>query len=144
MSAHGRAIIGCSIGLLLAPFSAAGCGGGPATYPVNGKVVWKQGGPATELAGYIVSFESEDKKTSGSGAIQSDGTFAIGTFAETDGAVPGKHRVALSAPDFEPDTVPPPLLIPQRYTNFDSSDLTAEIKPGTNDVVLEVEHAGRR
>jgi hypothetical protein len=110
---------------------------------VDGKVVWKGGSTATELAGYVVSFESEDKMTGGSGVIQPDGSFTIGTFAEADGAIAGKHRVAITPPEFEPDTVPPPSLVAKRFEDFETSGLTAEISADGGPVVLEVERSGR-
>jgi hypothetical protein len=106
-------------------------------------VVWKGGGEAKELAGYRVTFESEDRKTSGSGEIQPDATFKISTYGSDDGAVPGKHRVALTPAEFESDTIPPPVLVHQRYLTLDGSGLTVEIKPGPNPVVLEVERSRR-
>src|SRR5947209_5023568 len=64
----------------------AGCGSN--TYPVEGKVVWADGSPITELAGGMVQFESEKltPNVSARGTIQPDGTFRIGTHNPDDGA----------------------------------------------------------
>jgi hypothetical protein len=118
-----------------------GCGGGK-TAAVNGRVKFKDGSDAKALAGYTVSFETEADRISGTGDIAPDGTFKITTYAANDGAVPGRHRVAISPPDPVPDAPPPKPLIPNKYMNFGTSGLTAEIKPGTtNNVELEVERA---
>jgi hypothetical protein len=121
----------------------AGCNVRPETYPVQGKVVWKGGGEAKELAGYGILLESEDGKTSASGEIQSDGTFTIGTFGQDDGALEGKHRVAISPPQHTDDTPAPRSLIAARYGNLAGSNLTIEVKPGPNNPVLEVEPSRR-
>ena len=123
--------------------AAGGCNSRPATYPVQGKVAWKEGGDAKELVGHTVTLESEDGKTSGSGTIQADGTFTIGTFGEKDGALAGRHRVVLTPPELPEDTFPPPPLIPGRYGSFENSGLTVEVKPEKNSVLLEVERSGR-
>ena len=132
--------LGAFIGLLIA---LSGCSSRPATYPVEGKVVWKGGNAATELAGYGVTFESADGSTSGSGEIQADATFTIGTFGIEDGALAGKHRVAVAPPEPESDKLPAPLRIHQRYRSYDTSNLTAEIGPQQRSVVLEVEPPAR-
>jgi hypothetical protein len=117
---------------------AAGCGGG-GTAPVNGQVKLKNG-DASALAGYTVQFELEGAKTSGDGEIQADGTFKISTFGVNDGALPGKHRVAISPPlSPDPDKPMPKPKVAAKYSGFESSGLVVEIKPGKNDVVLEVE-----
>src|SRR5581483_9851663 len=88
---------GCSFLLVC---TLVGCGG--RTHPVEGKVVFKGStDPARELAGYQVMFESAEQKVSANGVVQPDGTFRVGTFKDNDGAVPGKHRVALSPPSEE-------------------------------------------
>jgi len=113
------------------------------TAPVNGRVKFKDGGDAGGvLRGYMVSFEPEDDRISGTGEIAADGTFKITTFAADDGAIPGRHRVAISPPDPPPDAPPPKPVIPLKYRDFGTSGLTADIKPGTtNNVEFELERA---
>src|SRR5687767_1464167 len=132
----------CAVYLISLTCALTGCGSGSATYPVNGKVVWKGGGEAKELAGYGIVLESEDRKTSASGEIKPDGTFTVSTGME-NGALTGKHRVAISPPQHTDDTPAPPSLIPARYGSLDTSNLTIDVKPGPNNPVLEVE-SGRR
>ncbi len=133
----------CATCLVSFTCALAGCGSGPATHPVNGKVVWKGGGDAKELAGYGIALESEDRKTSAAGEIKADGTFTIGTFGADDGALEGKHRVAISPPQHTDDTPVPRSLIPGKYGSLDTSNLTIEVKPGRNTPVLEVESSRR-
>jgi len=116
----------------------AGCGGGTELYPVNGKVQWKGGGAATELANYNISLQSADRKSSG-GIIQPDGSFSISTLAENDGAVVGKHRVAISPPEAEIDIPAPRPILAARYGSFETSGLEIEVNREPNNVTLEVE-----
>jgi hypothetical protein len=76
-----------------------------------------------------------------SGRIQSDGSYVLGTYEESDGALIGKHQVAIIAVQTDPDApgegrmltnpkVKP--LIPKRYMSAGTSKLTFEVKPGDN------------
>jgi hypothetical protein len=61
---------------------------------------------------------------------------------QNDGAPPGKYRVVITPPgSSDPERPPPKSQIPAKYHNFDTSGLTAEIKPGRNTIELEVERA---
>jgi hypothetical protein len=112
------------------------------TAAVNGRVKLKDGGDVSVLRGYMVSFEPEQDRISGTGEINADGTFKITTFAADDGAIPGRHRVAISPPDPPPDAPPPKPIIPLKYRDFGTSGLTADIKAGTtNNVEFELERA---
>jgi len=114
----------------------AGCG---KHHPVEGTLVWKDTGePAKELVGYLVSLKSVDEPVGGIGDVQADGTFSIKTGAD-NGAILGKHKVAI-APFVPPGIQPKPkLLIPSRYGHYDDSGLEIEVKAGTNKVTLTVE-----
>ena len=128
-------LIACAAVMVL-----TGCGG--KTVPVNGRVKFTDGSDATALAGYEVSFEAEAQKISGAGTIQPDGSFKISTYTGDDGAVPGRHRVAVTPPSSpDPDKPPPRPVIPKKYFDFPTSDLTVEIQPGKGDVTLELERA---
>jgi hypothetical protein len=115
----------------------AGCGS--KTAPVNGRVKFKDGGDVSVLAGHTVSFQTESDRISASGDIERDGTFKLSTFSTNDGAVPGRHLVAISPPDPPPDAPPPKPVVLQKYRDFGTSGLTADIKPGPNDVEFELE-----
>jgi hypothetical protein len=115
-----------------------GCGGN--TAPVTGRVKFNDGSDAGALARYQVVFESEADKVSASGNIQPDGSFMLSTYGMNDGAVPGKHRVAIKPPASpDPDKPPPRPAIPPKYFDPTTSGLSVEIKPGQNSVELEVE-----
>jgi len=130
------------LGLALAALAClAGCGESK-TAPVNGRVKLKDGSDVSVLAGYSVSFEAEGGKTSAVGEFDRDGTFKLSTFGANDGAVPGKYRVAINPPpNPDPDKPPTKSKLPPKYENLNSSGLTAEIKPGQNNIELELEKA---
>ena len=83
-----------------------------------------------------------------SGKIQSDGTFTLGTYKESDGALVGKHQVAIIAFEVGPAPPrteggrPPPTptkpLVPKRYMAVGTSGLTAEVKPGDNELEFDL------
>ncbi len=117
-----------------------GCGSG--LYPVEGKVVWKDGGPATELAGSNIIFEAAD--TSALGSIQPDATFRLTTNKPNDGAPAGDYKVLILEVGRKPlpggdGTTLAPTIIDSRYSDPSTSDLTAQVKPGANQVTLTVE-----
>jgi hypothetical protein len=74
------------------------------------------------------------------GAIH-DGKFELGTYGATDGALIGTHRVAVIAreqSDGGPEAKTGKLLVPERYTKPETSDLSIEVKSGTNTPMLEL------
>jgi hypothetical protein len=81
------------------------------------------------------------------GQIQSDGTFKLGTFGESDGAVTGIHKVAIIAyetagdgrPAYEAGAQANKPLVPQRYMAVGTSGLTFEVKPGENRAEFDLE-----
>lgn len=111
----------------------AGCGVDeaprPETVPVKGKVMFR-GEPLTK--GRISFYPNEGQPAVG--AIQPDGTFALSTFEDGDGAVPGHHRVLVSATDGDPSLIPgspgykePKSLVPKRYMSMTDSGLEADV-----------------
>jgi hypothetical protein len=121
--------------------STIGCGGGQ-TAPVDGRVKFKDGSDVSVLSGYEVDFQPAAGKTSATGHIAPDGTFKLTTFGADDGAIPGQHLVAISPPTSpDPDKPPQKSKLPAKYSSFDTSDLTVEIKPGRNTIELELERA---
>lgn len=114
-----------------------GCGS--KTYPAEGKVVFADGTPAVELAGYFIMFQSLEHKTSATGTIQPDGSFAMGTMTSADGAMLGKQRVAITPPPADVHKPRPPSPLPARYGSFETSGIEVEIKPETNQLIVTVE-----
>ncbi|MFM1904880.1 MAG: hypothetical protein RLZZ440_2780 [Planctomycetota bacterium] len=118
---------------------AAGCGGsGPRLARVEG-VVTLDGKPLS--TGRVTFWPAAGR--SGSGWIEADGSFRLGTFGDADGAVVGPHKVAVTPasqtptgpPDFDRDGPVkgwPRSPIPARYSNPESSGLAFEVQPGRN------------
>ena len=127
------------LSLVLLTLPVAGCG--KKTYPVEGKVILKgETAPSKDLRGYTISLESVgiQPPVSATGEVRADGTFRLSTFKEDDGAVPGKHRVAISFLDEDRGPRPKRHIAP-RYARFETSGLEVEIKPQNNQVTLELE-----
>jgi hypothetical protein len=118
-----------------------GCTQTPSVVPVSGKVVYN-GEP---LPFGTVMFQPEQGQAA-QGEIQPDGTFQLSTYGPNDGAVPGHHKVSVRCfstqkpgADGGDAGAPGRLLIPQQYTRFGMSGLSADVKPGsTEPVVLEL------
>jgi hypothetical protein len=117
---------------------AVGCGGNRTIYPVSGKIVDLDGEPIPGLAGHTVEFDALDAASSATGPVQEDGSFRMTTTRAGDGAWLGKHRVLISRPGADTDA-PPARVIPAKYEEFDTSDLTVEVKPESNHVILRVQ-----
>jgi hypothetical protein len=103
-----------------------GCGRGELrTYRAGGTVSFPDGTP---LAGGVVEFASTDPKhpVTARGEIQSDGTFALGTFTPGDGAIEGEHR-AVVVPALPPgvhNKTPAMLrIIHPRFLGYETSGL---------------------
>jgi hypothetical protein len=107
----------------------AGCGqSGPATAPVKGKVTL-DGQPLT--TGRVITLPEADRGANG--LIAPDGTFELSTFSDRDGATLGKHKVGVVA--FEataggPESPTGRSLVPERYNNPETSNLTIDVKVG--------------
>ena len=124
---------------------AVGCGKGKdPTYPLKGRVFFSDGNPVP--AGSI-SFRAIDRNPpiSARGEIQPDGTFTVSTFDRNDGAVAGRHQVAIvSAGGLAPRLgfVPPPVYPPvdSRFADFEHSGLevTVSSDPSANNFELQV------
>ena len=56
--------------------------------------------------------------------------------------MPGKYRVAINPlTNPNPDKPPTKSKLPVKYENLDSSGLTVEVKPGQNNIELELDKA---
>jgi hypothetical protein len=77
------------------------------------------------------------------GQIKPDGTFEMASFRPGDGATVGPQKVRVNCYSSQaPGEIAKPvvgersigrLLIPQHYTSFDASGLTADVKSGENE-----------
>lgn len=118
------------------------------TYPVHGVVTLKGKSPT----GGIVLFESVEPGPSGKrygarGDIQPDGQYRLSTFDRNDGAVAGKHRVAVLPEQIVLGDPPSPedkrradaiMKIPPTYQSTETSNLTYEVEPGDNAINVEL------
>ncbi len=126
------------LGFVVAVILSGGCGPrGPSVATVKGKVLLN-GQPLTK--GQVGTIPSAGRGANG--IIQPDGSFELNTFRKGDGALIGTHKVGVAA--FEGGAKGPEggngkLLVPQRYTNPETSGLTIEVKAdGDNAPVLEL------
>jgi hypothetical protein len=110
-----------------------GCGGGDPyavkTVSAAGTVTY-QGQPVKK--GTILFQPEDEKGRPASGTIE-DGKFALTTYREGDGAVAGKHAVAVVATEEQKakdgDTSVK-YIIPESYASPQSSGVTVEVPPG--------------
>ena len=124
---------------LLAVTVLIGCGGRK-TYSIKGKIVYEDDQSAAEdLVGYTVTLQSVEQSVSATGIVEPDGTFEVSTYEPGDGAVPGKHRVAVTPPIQETDGPPPKPLIHPRYASFDTSGLEIAVDKSGAEIVLSVQ-----
>jgi hypothetical protein len=80
------------------------------------------------------------------GAIRSDGTFTLGTYSESDGAIIGQHQVAVVAMQSGSAGRPDPTaqrtslkpLVPEKYLAVGTSGLTFEVKAGANNAEIDL------
>lgn len=115
-----------------------GCGKG--TYPAEGNVVYGDGSAVKALAGGQVELLPDSPGApSPRGGIQADGSFKLGTFGPTDGALPGKYKVILTPPPQVGFDQRPKPAIDARYQSVETSGLTATIEPRPNTITLTVE-----
>ncbi len=112
-------------------FIASGCSesGEFATAPVQGKLLFNgQGVPNTTVIFTPVSQPGAQKTgKSATGTTDEQGNFTLSTYAPNDGAVVGKHSVAIDQGDPanpRPGNVPP--------------DLVVEVTKGANEITIEL------
>lgn len=118
----------------------AGCNAG-ALVPVRGKVFYK-GQPVTEGSLLFAPQDSAASASPATGLIQSDGSFALGTHQDGDGAAPGRHKVHYTAPaPVGPEWNgygPRPKLTYSPFHGLAPKEQELEIKPGQADLTVEL------
>jgi len=87
-----------------------------------------------------IELESKEFQTSASGRIKPDGTFILGTYTPSDGAAAGNHQVIvvqviINDGSFQ-HTMDHGRSVPQRYGNYETSGLTASVKPAAENKIL--------
>ncbi len=142
----GRSILLVSVGL----FSWTGCGSDQPTYPVTGTVHYTDGKP---LKAGTIEFESITAKppVTARSPIGLDGSFTLRTFDKADGALPGRHRVAIIPSDGmnavgskeeRPGIIQRPDLHP-KYRRLTTSGLEEVVAETDNRFEFVVEYADR-
>ena len=122
-----------------------GCGGDKMPLgKIEGKVLFR--GSPLEFGS--VMFQPE-KGPVAKGKIQPDGTFVLSTYSDGDGAVIGHNAVQVRCFSSQSPNAPPPnpntestpgqSLIPEKYTRFDTSGLTAEVAERNEPIVLNLQ-----
>src|SRR5438093_13356201 len=117
---------GCGAWLLLA--GAAGCGGRSEekppfdTFPVRGKIVYKDGGSVERLERGKVWFQSvSDPSITAVGAIADDGSFIMTTLTKEKGwpGIPaGKYKIRIEPP-MDEDRKPQLHLLHPKHLDYD-------------------------
>jgi hypothetical protein len=115
------------------------------TFPVSGIVRFPDG---KLLRNGTIEFEivGRERPVTARGSVGPDGSFVLGTFEEDDGALAGKHRVVVIADYVIGSGAERPGLIPEsklhpKYRSYQTSTLVHEVKPQTNNIVIDVEDA---
>ena len=125
--------------VVLAPFSISACGG-KKMYSVEGKVVWEDDSPASDLEGGTVQFDATDASIGSQGTILKDGVFKMTTVKPGDGVPTGEYRVLVTQPPSRKEIVV--WIIDKRFSNYDSSGLQFTVeKKSRKDVVFKVARA---
>lgn len=108
--------------VLLVPLSGCGIAGSATSsdlIPVKGKVTYK----GIAITKGVIHFEPDGFGRKAQAQIQSDGTYVLTTAKEGDGAVAGHHQVSITGTGNRPNKE----LIPKKYTQRNSSELTADV-----------------
>jgi len=131
----------------------AGCGReGPETVSVSG-IVTLDGNP---VAGASVMFMPQSAGRPATGLTDEEGRFQLTTFGDEDGALVGLHRVTVTlikttgfladkdglSGGLAPEGAREEWIVPQRYSNPETSGLTAEVRDGMVPVKLELTTRG--
>jgi hypothetical protein len=109
-----------------------------ATYETTGTVTYEDGKPIQE--GSVIFIASG--LPSGRGLIE-DGSFSVGTYEDTDGAVAGTFQVAVIVnppADYDPDAGKTPVAAKAKYARPETSGIEFEVKPdGANTLKIVLE-----
>jgi hypothetical protein len=109
-------------------------------YPVEGKVVFDDGQPASELQGGLVVLSAAERDASARGVILADGSFRLSTNGNDDGAYLGKHQVQIGIPRSLPEIGNQRVFsMDRRFTRFDTSGLEVVVGPKQNEITLTLQ-----
>jgi hypothetical protein len=130
---------GAAVLLGLAALLGSSCSGGNRlpVYPVRGQVFYDGKPAARALVIFHPLADGPVKELRPAGHVAADGTFALTTYAEGDGAPAGDYAVTVDWRQPTPPVdgaEPGPSLIPARYNSPSSSGLTVTVSSGHNDL----------
>ncbi|MFO0880123.1 MAG: hypothetical protein U0840_22475 [Gemmataceae bacterium] len=134
---HARILLALALAVGL-----VGCGRGPTTYPVQGKIDLV-GGDVSVLAGSTIeAAQKKDPLVRAAGAIQPDGTFRLETLHAGviySGALEGDYQVRVILGDDDAATRRRAAkAVPRRYYEFDTAGLSLSV-PASGTVALRLE-----
>jgi hypothetical protein len=145
----------CILAFAVIALTASSCNSGPPVAEVSG-VLKLDGQPAPDfIVQFVPDSDNNANAPPSSGKTDAEGRFRLMTDDKyrKEGAVVGLHRVVLLddrsviAPvdrfDMAKRKLVPPSRIPDRYTTVQSTPLRQEVKPGPQDVTLEVASKSR-
>ena len=130
-----RSALGRSFFAIAAALSLLGCNNSGLT-EVTGKVTFND----EPVTSGTISFVAADKPTA-YGDIQSDGSYTLKTVKPGDGATPGSYQVTVVAVQDQGNALPedrtplPPPTVPIKYTSLATTDLTADVEGGKENVI---------
>lgn len=110
------------------------------TRPVRGQLFY-EGTPAAGAYVVFQRIDGQDKRAvRAEGMVEADGSFTLSTYRANDGVPEGDYAVTVvwRKPFVDGNGKPGPNILPARYAKAETSGLKAIIKPGPNDVVLEL------
>jgi hypothetical protein len=133
------------LGVALAALGPSGCSGANKPYPVQGRVFFEDGQPASEAAGGLVTFTSRELHVSAIGNIEPDGTYRLTMTNKNDGAIPGTYQVTVANPELpeQGDRVRrqpsgEKKIIDLRFADVTTSNLEVKVEAKSNDIPLTV------
>jgi hypothetical protein len=125
----------------VAALAVVGCSSGQPTLAVVRGTITYKGKPVPN--GTITFVPANGPAATGK--IHRDGTYTLTTYKAGDGAVLGTHKVVVAAMEDMTGRLPedrnplPPSLVPNKYSSIGTTDLTAEVKEGGNNINFPLE-----
>ena len=119
--------------LLLTLLAIDGCG--PTMATTSGKVVFDDGTPYTDCGMVLFEKTADGKTDSARAEIAPDGTFTLSTAKPGDGVPPGLYKFCVTPRSELIPRIPNQPIGPffdPKFSSFKTSNLTFEVKPGSN------------
>jgi hypothetical protein len=119
--------------------ASVGCARRERVYEAGGRVIFKDGSPATDLESGAVVFITPDLRESARGDIAADASFRLETLDLRKGALAREYIVVVMPPEDARRLVPHP-----RHTRPETSGIRVDVRPGEEnrfEIAIEgVEH----